>query len=80
MANVDADDFGLAASVHARGVGRTFRVAKALEYGGVGINSGMISTELAPFGGVKESGHGREGTPRGVDEFVDVKYLLVAGL
>jgi succinate-semialdehyde dehydrogenase/glutarate-semialdehyde dehydrogenase len=46
----------------------------------VGINSGLISTELAPFGGVKESGHGREGSQRGVDEFVDIKYLLVAGI
>ncbi|WP_271168422.1 NAD-dependent succinate-semialdehyde dehydrogenase [Hansschlegelia plantiphila] len=73
-------EFGLAAYFYARDVGRIFRVAEALEYGMVGINSGLISTELAPFGGVKESGHGREGSQRGVDEFVDIKYLLVAGL
>ncbi len=73
-------EFGLAAYFYARDVGRVFRVAEALEYGMVGINSGIISTELAPFGGVKESGHGREGSQRGVDEFVDIKYLLVAGL
>ena len=73
-------EFGLAAYFYARDVGRIFRVAEALEYGMVGINSGVISTELAPFGGVKESGHGREGSQRGVDEFVDIKYLLVGGL
>jgi succinate-semialdehyde dehydrogenase/glutarate-semialdehyde dehydrogenase len=73
-------EFGLAAYFYARDVGRIFRVGEALEYGMVGINSGLISTELAPFGGVKESGHGREGSQRGVDEFVDIKYLLVAGL
>jgi succinate-semialdehyde dehydrogenase/glutarate-semialdehyde dehydrogenase len=76
----NATEFGLAAYFYARDVGRVFRVAEALEYGMVGINSGLISTELAPFGGVKESGHGREGSQRGVDEFVDIKYLLVAGL
>ena len=80
VANANATEFGLATYFYARDVGRIFRVAEALEYGMVGINSGLISTELAPFGGVKESGHGREGSQRGVDEFVDVKYLLVAGL
>lgn len=80
VANANATEFGLAAYFYARDVGRIFRVAEALEYGMVGINSGIISTELAPFGGVKESGHGREGSQRGIDEFVDVKYLLVAGL
>lgn len=73
-------EFGLAAYFYSRDVGRVFRVGEALEYGMVGVNSGIISTELAPFGGVKESGHGREGSQRGVDEFLDVKYLLVAGL
>ena len=76
----NATEFGLAAYFYARDVGRIFRVAEALEYGMVGINSGLLSTELAPFGGVKESGHGREGSQRGVDEFVDIKYLLVAGI
>lgn len=80
IAYANDTEFGLAAYFYARDVGRVFRVAEALEYGMVGINSGLISTELAPFGGVKESGHGREGSQRGVDEFVDIKYLLVAGL
>ena len=57
-----------------------FRVAEALEYGMVGINSGVISTEVAPFGGVKESGLGREGSRHGVEEFVEMKYLMLGGL
>jgi len=73
-------EYGLAAYFFSRDVGRIFRVAEALEYGMVGINSGMLSTELAPFGGVKESGNGREGSHHGVDEYVEMKYLLVAGL
>ena len=73
-------EFGLAAYFYARDIGRIFRVGEALEYGMVGVNSGLISTELAPFGGVKESGNGREGSHHGIDEFVDKKYLLLAGL
>ncbi|MCX5514640.1 succinate-semialdehyde dehydrogenase (NADP(+)) [Kaistia algarum] len=73
-------EFGLAAYFYSRDVGRIFRVGEALEYGMVGINSGLISTELAPFGGVKESGNGREGSHHGIEEFVEKKYLLVAGL
>ncbi|MBB5751390.1 NAD-dependent succinate-semialdehyde dehydrogenase [Prosthecomicrobium pneumaticum] len=73
-------EFGLAAYFFSRDVGRIFRVAEGLEYGMVGINSGLISTELAPFGGVKESGNGREGSHHGIEEFVEKKYLLVAGL
>jgi succinate-semialdehyde dehydrogenase/glutarate-semialdehyde dehydrogenase len=57
-----------------------WRVAEALEYGMVGINTGVISSELAPFGGVKESGTGREGSRHGVDEFVELKYMLMGGL
>jgi len=72
--------YGLAAYFYARDLGRVFRVAEALEYGMVGINTGAISTELAPFGGVKESGLGREGSHHGVDEFVEIKYLMLAGL
>jgi succinate-semialdehyde dehydrogenase/glutarate-semialdehyde dehydrogenase len=72
--------FGLAAYFYARDVGRVFRVGEGLEYGIVGINSGLISTELAPFGGMKESGFGREGSHHGIDEFVEKKYMLVAGL
>jgi succinate-semialdehyde dehydrogenase/glutarate-semialdehyde dehydrogenase len=76
----NATEFGLAAYFYARDLGRVWRVAEALEYGMVGINAGAISTELAPFGGVKESGIGREGSHYGVDEFVEVKYMLMAGL
>ena len=76
----NATEFGLAAYFYARDIGRVWRVAEALEYGMVGINSGAISTELAPFGGVKESGLGREGSHYGVEEFIEVKYLLMGGL
>ena len=76
----NATQYGLAAYFFARDVGRVFRVAEALEYGMVGINSGVISTEVAPFGGVKESGLGREGSRHGVEEFVEMKYLMLGGL
>ena len=72
--------YGLAAYFYSRDVGRIWRVAEALEYGILGINTGVISTEVAPFGGVKESGIGREGSHLGLDEFLEVKYLCVAGL
>ena len=72
--------FGLASYFYARDLGRVWRVAEALEYGMVGINSGAISTELAPFGGVKESGIGREGSRHGAEEFVELKYMLMGGL
>ncbi len=72
--------FGLAAYFYARDVGRVWRVAEALEFGMIGINEGQISTELAPFGGVKESGLGREGSHHGIEEFLEVKYMLMDGL
>jgi succinate-semialdehyde dehydrogenase/glutarate-semialdehyde dehydrogenase len=72
--------FGLAAYFYARDLGRVWRVAEGLEYGMIGINTGAISTELAPFGGMKESGIGREGGHYGIEEFLEVKYLLMAGL
>jgi succinate-semialdehyde dehydrogenase/glutarate-semialdehyde dehydrogenase len=72
--------FGLASYFYARDLGRVWRVAEALEYGMVGINSGLISSELAPFGGVKESGLGREGSRHGAEEYVEIKYLLMGGL
>jgi len=72
--------YGLAAYFYARDLGRVWRVAETLEYGMVGVNSGAISTELAPFGGVKESGLGREGSRHGAEEFVEVKYILMSGL
>jgi succinate-semialdehyde dehydrogenase / glutarate-semialdehyde dehydrogenase len=80
LAQANATPFGLAAYFYARDLGRVFRVAEGLEYGMVGINSGAISTELAPFGGVKESGIGREGSRHGIEEFTEIKYMLLAGL
>ncbi|MEM8795438.1 MAG: NAD-dependent succinate-semialdehyde dehydrogenase [Pseudomonadota bacterium] len=71
---------GLAAYFYSRDIGRVWRVAEELEYGMVGINTGIISGTEVPFGGVKESGIGREGSHHGVDEFVEIKYLLMAGL
>jgi succinate-semialdehyde dehydrogenase/glutarate-semialdehyde dehydrogenase len=73
-------EFGLAAYFYARDVGRIFRVAEALEYGILGINEGIISTEVAPFGGVKESGIGREGSKYGIEDYVEIKYLALGGL
>jgi succinate-semialdehyde dehydrogenase/glutarate-semialdehyde dehydrogenase len=73
-------EFGLAAYFYARDVGRVWRVAEALETGMVGINTGLISTEVAPFGGVKESGLGREGSKYGIEEFLEVKYLCLGGI
>ena len=71
---------GLAAYLYSRDVGRVMRVSRALQYGMVGTNTGLISTEVAPFGGVKESGLGREGSHQGLDEFLEVKYVCLAGL
>jgi succinate-semialdehyde dehydrogenase / glutarate-semialdehyde dehydrogenase len=73
-------EFGLAAYFYGRDIARVWRVAEALEYGIVGINTGIISTEVAPFGGVKESGLGREGSKYGIDEFVELKYLCFGGI
>ena len=73
-------EFGLAAYFYGRDIARVWRVAEALEYGIVGINSGLISTEVAPFGGVKESGLGREGSKYGMDEFVEIKYMCFGGI
>ncbi len=72
--------YGLAAYFYARDVGRVWRVAEGLEYGMVGVNEGLISTELAPFGGIKESGIGREGSRYGIEEFLEVKYLCLGGI
>ncbi len=73
-------EFGLAAYFYARDIARVWRVAEALDYGIVGINEGIISTEVAPFGGVKESGIGREGSKYGIDDFVEIKYLCMGGI
>ncbi|GAC1631153.1 MAG: NADP-dependent succinate-semialdehyde dehydrogenase [Candidatus Acidiferrum sp.] len=73
-------EFGLAAYFFGRDIARVWRVAEALEYGIVGINTGLISTEVAPFGGVKESGLGREGSKYGIDEYLEIKYLCFGGI
>ena len=73
-------EFGLASYFYARDIGRIFRVAEGLEYGMIGINEGIISTEVAPFGGVKSSGLGREGSHQGIDEYLEVKYLAIGGI
>lgn len=72
--------FGLACYFYSRDLGRVWRVAEALEYGIVGINEGIISTEVAPFGGVKESGIGREGSKYGIEDYIEIKYCLMGGL
>jgi succinate-semialdehyde dehydrogenase/glutarate-semialdehyde dehydrogenase len=73
-------EFGLAAYFYTRDVGRVFRVAEALEYGIVGINEGIISTEVAPFGGMKSSGLGREGSKYGIEDYLEIKYLCLGGI
>jgi succinate-semialdehyde dehydrogenase/glutarate-semialdehyde dehydrogenase len=76
----NATEFGLAAYFYGRDIGRVWRVAEALEYGIIGVNTGLISTEVAPFGGMKESGIGREGSKYGIEEFLEVKYICVGGI
>jgi succinate-semialdehyde dehydrogenase/glutarate-semialdehyde dehydrogenase len=76
----NATEFGLAAYFYSRDIGRIWRVAEALEYGMVGINTRLISNEVVPFGGVKQSGFGREGSHYGIEEYVVVKYLCMGGL
>ena len=78
VAMANATEYGLASYFYSRDVGRIFRVGEALEYGMVGINTGLISTEHVPFGGVKQSGLGREGSQHGIEEYVEMKYLCVA--
>jgi succinate-semialdehyde dehydrogenase/glutarate-semialdehyde dehydrogenase len=73
-------EFGLAAYFYGRDLGRVWRVAEALEYGIVGVNTGIISTEVAPFGGMKQSGIGREGSKYGMEEFLEIKYVCVGGI
>ena len=73
-------EFGLAAYFYSRDIGRIYRVGEKLEYGIVGINEGIISNEMAPFGGVKESGSGREGSKYGLDDYLDIKYMCIGGI
>lgn len=80
IAMCNASPFGLASYFFSRDIGRVWRVAEALESGMVGVNTGLITTEVAPFGGVKESGLGREGSRHGMDEYVEIKYVMMAGI
>jgi succinate-semialdehyde dehydrogenase/glutarate-semialdehyde dehydrogenase len=73
-------DFGLASYFYSRDIGRVWRVAEKLEYGMVGINTGLFSNEVAPFGGVKQSGLGREGSKYGIEEYLEMKYLCMGGI
>jgi succinate-semialdehyde dehydrogenase/glutarate-semialdehyde dehydrogenase len=73
-------EFGLASYFYTRDVGRIFRVSESLEYGIVGINAGLISSAVAPFGGVKESGFGREGSKYGMEDYLEIKYLCMGGI
>ncbi|MEM5429922.1 NADP-dependent succinate-semialdehyde dehydrogenase [Cupriavidus oxalaticus] len=80
VAMANDTEFGLASYFFSRDIGRVWRVAEALEYGMVGINTGLISNEVAPFGGVKQSGLGREGSKYGLDEYLEIKYLCMGGV
>ena len=73
-------EFGLACYFYSRDIGRIWRVAEALEYGIVGINEGIVSNEMAPFGGIKESGQGREGSKYGLDDYLEIKYMCLGGI
>jgi succinate-semialdehyde dehydrogenase/glutarate-semialdehyde dehydrogenase len=73
-------DFGLASYMYTRDIGRIWRVSEALEYGMVGVNEGIISNEMAPFGGIKQSGMGREGSKYGIEDFLEIKYICMGGI
>ncbi len=79
IAQANATEFGLAAYFYSRDVRRVLRVAEALESGIVGVNTGIISNEVAPFGGVKQSGLGREGSVHGIEEYLEMKYVCLGG-
>jgi len=80
IAAANDTEFGLASYFYSRDVGRVFRVSEALEYGMVGVNTGLISNEMAPFGGVKQSGVGREGSKYGIEDYLAIKYTCIAGI
>jgi succinate-semialdehyde dehydrogenase/glutarate-semialdehyde dehydrogenase len=80
IALANATEFGLASYFYSRDIGRIFRVGEALEYGMVGINTGIISTAEVPFGGVKQSGLGREGSHHGMDDYIEIKYLCLGDI
>jgi succinate-semialdehyde dehydrogenase / glutarate-semialdehyde dehydrogenase len=80
VAMANDTEFGLAAYLYTRDLARSWRVSEAIEYGIVGLNTGIISTEVAPFGGVKESGIGREGSKYGILDYTEIKYICVGGV
>ncbi|RYE38246.1 MAG: aldehyde dehydrogenase family protein, partial [Hyphomicrobiales bacterium] len=80
IAQANNTEFGLASYFYARDLSRVWRVAEALEYGMVGVNTGLVSTAEAPFGGVKSSGLGREGSRYGIEDFVEIKYVCLGGI
>ena len=80
IAMANDTEFGLAAYVYTRDLARSWRVSEAIEYGIVGLNTGIISTEVAPFGGVKESGIGREGSKYGILDYTEMKYVCIGGV
>jgi succinate-semialdehyde dehydrogenase/glutarate-semialdehyde dehydrogenase len=80
IAAANDTDYGLASYFYSRDIGRVWRVAEKLEYGMVGINTGVLSNEVGPFGGVKQSGLGREGSKYGIDEYLELKYLCIGGI
>jgi len=80
IAAANDTDFGLAAYFYSSDIGRVWRVAEKLEYGMVGVNTGLIANEVTPFGGVKQSGLGREGSKYGMDEYLEMKYVCLGGM
>jgi succinate-semialdehyde dehydrogenase/glutarate-semialdehyde dehydrogenase len=80
IAMANDTEFGLACYFYSRDIGRIWRVGEGLEYGIVGINEGIISNAMAPFGGVKESGQGREGSKYGMDDYLEIKYMCMGGI
>jgi len=80
LAMANDSEYGLASYFYSRDIGTVWRVAEGLEFGMVGINEGIISNAAAPFGGVKQSGNGREGSKYGLDDYLEIKYLCMGGL
>ena len=80
IAAANDTEFGLASYFYSRDLARVWRVSEALDYGMVGVNTGLISTAEAPFGGVKQSGLGREGSRHGLDDFLELKYICMGGI
>jgi succinate-semialdehyde dehydrogenase/glutarate-semialdehyde dehydrogenase len=80
IALANATEYGLASYFYARDIGRVWRVAERIESGMVGVNTGLISNEVAPFGGVKQSGLGREGSKYGMDDYLVIKYICLGGM